>query len=427
MKKYTWLDGTPQNWDVQRKPHGGSGGGGTSTTTQEIPVELKPLATDYTNRAMNLANTDWQGYEGQRYADMNALQNMGAWMTADRALNGSQIIDTGNAYLQNMLTSAPRTDFGGGGSVSAMANPYGYVSAMANPYGNVTAGSNDMTMTAGVNDSRITPGVNRYAGQNKYLDDSIGYAMDDMSRGYNQSIRPGQLQAQAASGSFGNSGLQEMQLEQERQLAQEMGRMASNMRFNDYTTQQGLAESALARDMAAQQFNSGIIDSNLARDMAAQQTNIGIRDSNINRALQAAMANQASGDAYAGRSLQAGMANQASGDAYAGRSLQAGMANQASGDAAANRAMQAYMGAQSNNLQGLNLAQQYGNQAYQDASQLMNVGQMYQDQAQNNLDFGYQQYLDKQNDPYKKLAAESGVFGSNLGASSTTRQSGGGK
>lgn len=399
MKKYSWLHGTPKAWDEQRKPHGGSGGGGTSTTTQEIPAELKPLATDYTNRAINLANTDWQGYEGQRYADMNALQNMGAGMTADRALNGSQIIDTGNAYLQNMLTSAPRTDFGGGGSVSAMANPYG----------NVTAGSNDMTMTAGVNDSRITPGVNRYAGQNKYLDDSIGYAMDDMSRGYNQSIRPGQLQAQAASGSFGNSGLQEMQLEQERQLAQEMGRMASNMRFNDYTTQQGLAESALGRDMSAQQFNSGIIDSNLARDMAAQQTNIGIRDSNIGRALQAAMANQASGDAYAGRSLQAGMANQAS------------------GDAAANRAMQAYMGAQSNNLQGLSLAQQYGNQAYQDASQLMNVGQMYQDQAQNNLDFGYQQYLDQQNDPYKKLAAEAAVFGTNLGSSSTTQQSGGGK
>ena len=354
------------------RTYGKGGDGGTSTTTQEIPAELKPLATDYTNRAMNLANTDWQGYEGQRYADMNALQNMGAGMTASRALGGSEIIDTGNAYLQNMLTSAPRTDFGGGGSVSAMANPYGNV-------------------TAGVNDSRITPGVNRYAGQNQYLDDSIGYAMDDMSRGYNQSIRPGQLQAQAASGSFGNSGLQEMQLEQERQLAQEMGRTASNMRFNDYTTQQGLAESALGRDMSAQQFNSGIIDSNINRD------------------------------------LQAGMANQASGDAYAGRSLQAGMANQASGDAAANRAMQAYMGAQSNNLQGLSLAQQYGNQAYQDAGQLMNVGRMYQDQSQQGLDFNYSQFQDEQNDPYKKLAAEAAVFGTNLGASSSTQSSGGGK
>ena len=374
-------------------------GGGTSTTTQEIPVELKPLATDYTNRAMDLANTDWQGYEGQRYADMNALQNMGAGMTADRALNGSQVIDTGNAYLQNMLTSAPKTDFGGGGSVSAMANPYGYV----------TAGTNDMTMTGGTNDSRITPGTNQYAGQNQYLDQSIGYAMDDMSRGYNQSVRPGQLQAQAASGSFGNSGLQEMQLEQERQLAQEMGRTAGGMRFNDYATQQGLAEAALGRDMNAQQFNSAIIDNNLARDMAVQQANIGIRDSNINR------------------DLQAGMANQASGDAYAGRSLQAGMANQASGDAAANRAMQAYMGAQSNNLQGLNLAQQYGNQAYQDAGQLMNVGRMYQDQSQQGLDFNYSQFQDEQNDPYKKLAAEAAVFGTNLGASSSTQSSGGGK
>ena len=80
--------------------------------------------------------------------------------------------------------------------------------------------------------------------------------------------------------------------------------------------------------------------------------------------------------------------------------------------------------------QKLNAAQlglNYGNQAYTDAGQLMQAGQTLQDQQQQGLDFDYQQFLEQQNLPYKQLAAMSGVFGSNLGGSSTTTQTGGGK
>lgn len=76
--------------------------------------------------------------------------------------------------------------------------------------------------------------------------------------------------------------------------------------------------------------------------------------------------------------------------------------------------------------QYLNLAPTYGNQAYTDASQLMNAGNAYQDNQQQNLDAQYQSWTDQQNDPYKKLAAMSGVFGSGLGNTSATKQSGGG-
>ena len=34
----------------------GGGGGGSSVTRQEIPAELKPLATEYTNKAIGLSN-----------------------------------------------------------------------------------------------------------------------------------------------------------------------------------------------------------------------------------------------------------------------------------------------------------------------------------------------------------------------------------
>lgn len=76
--------------------------------------------------------------------------------------------------------------------------------------------------------------------------------------------------------------------------------------------------------------------------------------------------------------------------------------------------------------QYMNLAPTYANQAYTDATQLMNAGNAQQDNQQQVLDSQYQNWLDQQNDPYKKLAAMSGVFGSGLGNTATTKQSGGG-
>ena len=87
----------------------------------------------------------------------------------------------------------------------------------------------------------------------------------------------------------------------------------------------------------------------------------------------------------------------------------------------------AYGQDQQNRLSAIGQAPTFGNAAYQDAGHLMNAGQFVQDQAQNPLDFAYQQYQDEQNLPYKQLAGMGGVFGSNLGSSSTTQSSGGGK
>ena len=79
-----------------------------------------------------------------------------------------------------------------------------------------------------------------------------------------------------------------------------------------------------------------------------------------------------------------------------------------------------------NGMGAAQLGLQYGNQAYTDAAQLGKAGQVQQDQNQNNLDFNYNQYQDASNLPYKQLSAMSGVFGSNLGGSSSTTQTGGG-
>lgn len=224
---------------------GGGSSGGSSTTTQNIPTELKPLATEYTNKAINLSQQGYMPYTGQRYADPNNAQLLGVGMAQDRALGGSATINNAEGSLNQMI--------------SGTSNPY--------------------------------------------LDSMVKRAQD--------SVTSNATTGMIGSGSFGNSGLNEA-------YAKNMGDVASQMYGNAYS-----------------------------EDRA-------------------------------------------------------------------------------NQMQAIGMAPTFGNQAYQDASQLMNSGQFLQDQQQQNLDYGYEQYQDYQNLPYKQLAAMSGVFGSNLGGSSTTTQSGGG-
>lgn len=233
--------------DGTRLLHKGGGGGGQSTTVQSIPDELKPLASAFAQSAINLNNTPYQAFQGQRFADLNPTQQAGLDAITNRATQGSQTINMAEQALQN----------------------------------NIQGGQT-----------------------NPYLDAMVGRAQDSVRSQFNTGA--------VSSGSFGNSGLQE-------QFTRNLGDVASQMYGNAYET-----------------------------DKARQMQSIG-------------------------------------------------------------------------------MAQQFGNQAYTDASQLLNAGQIRQDQDQQGRDFQFQQFQEQQNDPYKKLSAMAGVFGTNLGGTSTTTQSGGGK
>jgi hypothetical protein len=87
----------------------------------------------------------------------------------------------------------------------------------------------------------------------------------------------------------------------------------------------------------------------------------------------------------------------------------------------------AYEADQGRRMQAIGMAPEFGAQAYKDAGQMMNAGQVIQDQNQQNLDYGYEQYQEAENLPYKQLAAQAGIFGSNLGGQSTSTGGGGGK
>lgn len=231
--------------DGGRRIYGGGGGGSTSTSTPVIAEEFKPLANLYTQQATQLANTPWQAYGGQRYADLNATQQAGIGMVQDRALNGSATMNNAEQNLNQFIQ---------GGNT------------------------------------------------NPYLDSMVQKAQDSVKSNFNT--------AAVNSGSFGNSGLQ-------------------------------------------QQYAAGLTD----------------------------VATQMYGNAY-------------------------------NTD-------------QANRMQAIGMAPTFGNAAYQDAGQLLNAGNLQQQQVQNNLDFGYQQYQDAQNTPYKKLQTIGGVVGQAQGSTSTT--SGGGK
>lgn len=227
---------------------GSSGGGGTSTTTQNIPDELKPLATAYTGKAIALGDQPYNPYQGQRYTGLNPTQNTGIGMVQNRALSGSATTDNAENQLNQMIS---------GGAT------------------------------------------------NPYLDATYAKAADQVTNSVNSN--------------FSQAG----------------------------------------------RYGSGAQTDVLSRNLGDLATNI-----------------------------------------YGG----------------------AYENDRGRQMQAIGMAPQFGDLAYKDASQLLNVGQIQQDDSQNPLDFQFQQFQEKENDPYKKLAAMSGVFGSNLGSSSTTQssQSGGG-
>jgi hypothetical protein len=69
---------------------------------------------------------------------------------------------------------------------------------------------------------------------NPYLQQQIDGALGDMSRAYSLTAKPQMEASMVRSGSFGNQGLQQMQMEQQRQLQETMARTAGDMRFNNY-------------------------------------------------------------------------------------------------------------------------------------------------------------------------------------------------
>lgn len=177
------------------------GGGGTSVTTPTIPDELKPLANQYTATALKYANTPFQAYGGQRYADLNNTQNNALQMIQNRAMNGSATMNNAEGALNQFIR-----------------------------------------------------GVNT----NPYLDQMVNKAQQSVANNYNLMTKPAMESAMVNSGSFGNSGLQQMQANEQKQAAQQMSDIATQMYGGAYNTDQ--ANRMQAINMAPTYGNAAYTD-----------------------------------------------------------------------------------------------------------------------------------------------------------------------
>lgn len=162
------------------------------------------------------------------------------------------------AYMQNLATNAQNVGGLGytpfGQSTQVDANPW-QQQAWQNTFNRGMQGAQEVSDARGQLQSTINGGgfsANPFLGQtNPYLQSSIDSALGDITRNYNMAVKPQTEAAMVKSGSFGNSGLQELQAEQQRQMAGEMGRTSSNMRFADYQQKANLYENERNRQMQA--------------------------------------------------------------------------------------------------------------------------------------------------------------------------------
>jgi hypothetical protein len=211
---------------------GSSGGSGTSTTVQNIPDELKPLATAYTQKAIGLSNQPFVPYTEQRYADLTPYQNLGLGMTANRALSGSQTMNNAELNLNQMM---------GGGS-----NPY--LDAMVNrAQQNVIQNANQAAVGSGsFGHSGINEAATRQMGDIAAAMYGGAYAQDQANR----------LQAMGMAPTFANQAYTDaLQLFRAGQSLQDQAQQARDFSFEQFQEAQNLPYKQLAAMSGV--FNSG--------------------------------------------------------------------------------------------------------------------------------------------------------------------------
>jgi hypothetical protein len=111
---------------------------------------------------------------------------------------------------------------------------------------------------------------NPFLGQdNPYLQKQIDGTMGDMARNWNLLQKPNQESAMVSSGSFGNSGLEQLQQNAMLNQQQAMGQTANNMRMQDYGQQQNMYQWD-------QGFNKSIYDTTFNQNQQNLQTTMGL-------------------------------------------------------------------------------------------------------------------------------------------------------
>lgn len=180
--------------------------GGSDTTTQSnFPEWAIPYAQSFLGRSQQVADTPYQAYDGQRVAQQNPYQ-LGAYNAiASRAANGSPVSSAANGEITKTLNGG-------------------------------------------------------YLNNNPYMQSMVDQSSQDVLRNYNQAIKPATETAMVRSGSFGNSGLQQLQGSQQGELQRNLGNISTTLRGNDYANERGRMQNAVG--MSTQIANQDYTDAN---------------------------------------------------------------------------------------------------------------------------------------------------------------------
>lgn len=289
---------------------GSNSGPDVATTSRDVPEWAQKYGPDIVGRGQAIADTPFQPYTGQRFAGPNdALRQ--SWEMANQTAQGPSAAQQISQGTFNRLQSGAVPDFGKATQVdnqyigqttpgasnsyigqNANSNVSGLLGGQTNPILGQTTGSIGPLGQMNLAQTTTDVGRNALLGQNNpYLNDAIGYATGDITRNFNNTINPQLDRMARASGSFGNSGVEQARQEAQRTMAQQVGRTTSDMRMQDYNLQAQLGEGDLSRRLQAgltdasrnlgasqamQQFNIG-------NDFARQQANLGYRAGDLSR------------------------------------------------------------------------------------------------------------------------------------------------
>jgi len=405
----------------------------TETTTTDVPAWAQPYGQDILQRAQALAGTPAAQYGGgnpfQVTQDMRdaitatrgTMDQFGAATQGARNFLGS--VQSGQRdYTPGQIERASNQYIG---QTSAGVNAPQSVMGLAqgaqlnNPYLGGTADRASATNATTANHNALL-GLN-----NPYLQSAIDQAQQDTIRNYNLTTAPGLDARERASGSFGNTGIEQMRAESQRQLAGELGRVATNMRMQDYGLQAQLGEGQAGREQqtnltnaaasnAMSQFNSGMSATDLARNLGGYQAQGQFNAGN--------MLNAGMFDVQQGQQAQQFNANLGAQDLNRNANLTQNLSQFNSGVSAQDIGNQFGAWQGNNNLAMSSIAPtlNIANNPIQQAQALYGMGQGNAALGGNAGTFDYNEFLRQQQQPYTNLQTYGNAYSQAVRGGTTT-------
>lgn len=200
---------------------GALGSGDKTQTTQNLmDPSARAYLDDFRARAGAVASQPYKAPTFSLTQGPNATQTQG--------------IDAISGALSNPMTGQVNNTLGG---------------FMDGSRNGTAAGNAEMGAARGLVGQGTQAGTaarNAYAGSNLFLDPMIAAAQGDLSRSYANTVAP----KFSSGSSFGNSGLGFAEVDSRNDLMRNLGRVGTDLRFQDYNLQAGLGEQYAQRQDA---------------------------------------------------------------------------------------------------------------------------------------------------------------------------------